>query len=317
MYKMASLALCAAMIVINSGYMLVYSATTRQLAYQASTVGMMKTTINDSNSEKAPLYPNAYQIEHDDSEAPQIQATAYLVAATIPQVLGFYEQTLTKPSWSVYEGLPGRSPVTYLWTDATGKSFYRQTLDINAIVWSDKETQVRLTVRRWPDENNIPIYPQAAEIKVHDGIQANGQPERVITYLAQGQTSGLADYYKSTMIQYGWLLEREAQYSLDFVSFPLKVDKGAGASVTVNLTTGPNSGKNEERTSVELRILSDNLKPHSGMGSSGGQNPDVPGIPRTGSTSLIDNLSLDVVESILVAMLLILTGARLRHFENR
>ena len=183
-----------------------------------------------------PVYPGAQFLDDSKLEQPPwyLYYSGWLAPATRSEVFSFYDRALSGHGWGRLlfpppdpsdqasheeQGMTpepteevidkNTSPLTlfphmYYWSDSTGSAPYKFKLTVGfgrGVAGEKGKVEVVFTWSRVPDENKIPIPPDAEEIEVQNSADGGG---RSITYLTDAKPKDMQKYYDLGLRYAGW-----------------------------------------------------------------------------------------------------------------
>jgi hypothetical protein len=194
------------------------------------------TLIGFPDIEQIPIYPNAsITFTKNEPGAPrhvtlQVEESPYKLAA-------FYRETLPLRGWLLRNSY-GPDPFKldwYSWTDPHGKLPWQMYLKVEMELTLDQSrTAVYLEYQRYPIvEVGMPLYHDAQQVATSRsviektfGIETVPVHITNVTYRSHSIPRQLADFYTSTLEEYGWM-KREAGWSTRNYSQDLFEEKGS------------------------------------------------------------------------------------------
>ncbi len=205
--------------------------------------------------------------------------------ASVDEVATFYRNLLTNAGWSILAEVHGKSKVVLSLsqggsseTSGSLENSYssdgsdaapaalppiRRYIDVS-VSQDDYEggTYVNLMYERWPDAREIPIYPDAEEVKVEWDVLDDFTQHRVTRFITTASPGEVEAYYKDVMTQLGWTYRdykpvnnRDPHRSGIFFRYSRSIPGGMiGSGVTLFTDPLP-----ENRTQVELIAEGDEI----------------------------------------------------------
>jgi Tfp pilus assembly protein PilP len=212
--------------------------------------------------ETIPVYPGSQQVETDTSELPQARTTSFTAAASRESVYKFYLETLPLKGW-ITKGT-GSTTLIMHWSDSSGKVPWRLFLNMSFWAADAQTTVVTAHVSRWPDPNNLPVYPDAQNLTAKDAVDEDGFKDRVLTYSATASPEQVTKFYREMLTQYGWHeTDSEQDKSNQGGSFYYgRGDESSARTIGIGSTvTFAVKPENENQVQVEIRVRGTDLRP--------------------------------------------------------
>jgi hypothetical protein len=226
------------------------------------------------------LYPDATNVGvEDDGTYPPTSKTWYETSAEYLDVLAFYAKTLPEQGW-VCEAEPIVQPCDYyFWGEPSAKSNFDVSMNVETL--ANGVTRIGLLTRRWPNVQNVPIYPDARNLNISykkDEDLAKIAPpsysvwQRVITYTTSATLQEVSTFYQSELLLPDWQpIEGASSITSDTglqFRYYRRMDHTGGQSeyqdgyiqVKARAETSVNMSK-DAMTEVELVVVGPEVKP--------------------------------------------------------
>lgn len=221
----------------------------------------------NSELEGIPIFPGAEQLYPQRGEVPNDHfntrpgAGQYQLKTpnSRTEVEAFYKKSLAERGWNlVYEGTSRIDAwdsigLVFTWTNPNEGIPRRRYLGVSLRILQNSTTEINLDFERWPDPNQVPLYPNAEQVE--DDVRPNesGFPVRVIRFLSDASPSDIDAYYNDILVQHGWWKIEpypEATDQSPFYNYAGQSPPGPTAS-SVRVHIQPDAGG---RTQVELIV---------------------------------------------------------------
>ena len=167
-----------------------------------TSVALDKIATNIDDIENIPVYPGSYQVEIDSRELPQAHTTSFHAPASSTQVVEYYLDSLAEKEWEIKNTYP--TLIIAYWSDKSRKVPWKLFLTMGLYAPTDQTTRITIYVSRWPDPNNVPIYPAVPSFSAQDVVGEDGYVDRLLTYTVSAKPEQVYQFYRDTLVQYGW-----------------------------------------------------------------------------------------------------------------
>ncbi len=214
----------------------------------------------DAELQKVPIYPGAQRLGPIPNQSGTI---AFEVRESLNKVIAFYRDALPKEGWTLNIEWSSFS-FDYVWFGNAENAPSILHLDLR--IYEDdnangKLTTIYMDLMREPSPKNIPLYPDAQQVEVHNTMVTDPHwgaevQERLVSYLTNATPSAVQAYYSSTLPQHGWSLTEQPDYRFaQGTNFTFSL----GASRTSGLVNIVAEKQTNGQTRVELRLRGNTL----------------------------------------------------------
>jgi len=156
---------------------------------------------------QVPAYPNVEDLGSVANENPFVQGFSYKTTDTKEQVFEFYSQNLQLQGWQPLAS--GTWYAAYEWRDNTGRLPYGLYLHVNLTNWYNNRILANIELSRWPEADRTPLYPGAKQVEYSQEQEKYGGVSRTITFIVEAMPKEVENYYKSRLVEYGWMFKAD------------------------------------------------------------------------------------------------------------
>ena len=222
------------------------------------------------NPEDIPLYPGGEKSKAVDDHRPSRHSISFDAQTGSEDVLAFYRTVLPRLGWKIVgdnsTGKAGGQGYQWLEDDGEKRPAHYElsvtAMEAGAGSVPGGRTHVVLDVTRWPNINNVPLYPSASNRRVQRTKDEYGFDQDVVTYEATGSPSQIEQFYQGKLPRDGWTRSLEEGATIEsgiFFVFSMGSPEVGKTFGTLKVYATPNSAGDVGRTTVTMEIAGSEL----------------------------------------------------------